>query len=359
MHDNIMKNAISLLSRRVRLGGSALISGQYGLLLNMVRNAFGVIFEPISPGYSPMFLVIEPTNRCNLKCATCINSQIGSGRVDLGLGEFKKIISNFPYLKKISLVGLGEPLLNPFLFEMIGYAKSNNIEIGFTTNGTILDRTKAEALIESGADWVSFSIDSPIKETYERIRLGANFERTVENIKYFVSRAKDRIRTNILVVVTRQNLMELPRFFPLLNDIGINKLDLQATHFWGNQDFKDKMDASTGFDTDSLLKLSSIMREARRFSIDCAFMNMPDMEKGRGCKWPWRASYISASGQVTPCCLGGADTRNINFGNIFKIGSFLEIWRGAAYTSFRKSLKSSTPPPICRTCPSYYHFRNV
>ena len=53
----------------------------------------------------------------------------------------------------------------------------------FTTNATLLNDTISKKIIDSGVDVVFFSVDGASKETFEKIRVGANFERVKENIR--------------------------------------------------------------------------------------------------------------------------------------------------------------------------------
>src|SRR3712207_7006949 len=67
----------------------------------------------------------------------------------------------FPYTtlfrSKLTLQGLGEPLLAPDFFEMVEYATARGIRTGFNTNGTFLTRQAAERLVRAGVDWLHVS----------------------------------------------------------------------------------------------------------------------------------------------------------------------------------------------------------
>ena len=111
--------------------------------------------EPANVGSRPIFVQIEPTIDCNLRCTTCINPTLKRDTRTLSLSKFKEIIGQLPYVQKISLVGAGEPLLNPELFNIIDYAKSKGLTIGFATNATLINNTIAHRIIDSGLDWLN------------------------------------------------------------------------------------------------------------------------------------------------------------------------------------------------------------
>jgi radical SAM protein with 4Fe4S-binding SPASM domain len=85
-------------------------------------------------------------------------------------------------IEKFDLFGLGEPLIDPQLFERIVYAKEKGFhDTGISTNAHLLRPENQRALLETGIDTIIFSIDGAKKETHEAIRLRTNFDVVVEN----------------------------------------------------------------------------------------------------------------------------------------------------------------------------------
>lgn len=73
----------------------------------------------------PRELQLEVTAACNLKCRMClvryrppVNRLAGSMSFD----TFRTIVDDLPELERVTLQGLGEPLLNPDLVTMVRYA---------------------------------------------------------------------------------------------------------------------------------------------------------------------------------------------------------------------------------------------
>lgn len=68
----------------------------------------------------PKTLYLETTNRCNLKCEGCIIYH-GKREVDrdVSLQEVIEITDQLPRLERVILHGIGEPLLNKALPEII------------------------------------------------------------------------------------------------------------------------------------------------------------------------------------------------------------------------------------------------
>lgn len=87
---------------------------------------------------------------------------------------FKELVDAVPRLERLTLQGLGEPLLAPDLFHMLEYAAERGIRAGFNTNGTLLTRPISERLVALGVDWLHVSLDGATAETYEGIRDGSD-----------------------------------------------------------------------------------------------------------------------------------------------------------------------------------------
>lgn len=325
-------------------------------LANLLLSCVSLTAEPLRVRSRPVFIQIEPTVACNLECSMCISPFLKREEEMLSLIRFKEIVKKFPYLRKISLVGAGEPLLNPELFDMIDHAKSRRLNVGFATNATLMDAGISERIVSSGLDWLNISLDGARKETYERIRKGANFETVLGNIKGLmrIKRSK-KPDVSVWFLALKSNLEELSDVVLLAYKLGIRSISVQANHYWGKEGWKEKIDGEKIYDDPVrirrlFVKARNLARERRmRFE----YVNVADRTKGRACKQPWGSCYITVDGYVTPCCLHGTDPKVINFGNIFK-EEFDSIWNNVKYQAFRKELRSPNIPSVCAACPAYY-----
>src|SRR3989344_1168171 len=90
----------------------------------------------------PISMVICPGNVCNLHCKLCPVGLGDDGR-NRGMMDFeifKQIIDECgEYLYRIHLYNWGEPFLNKRIFDMIKYAKKQNIQIIISSNLNIFN----------------------------------------------------------------------------------------------------------------------------------------------------------------------------------------------------------------------------
>jgi MoaA/NifB/PqqE/SkfB family radical SAM enzyme len=59
--------------------------------------------------------------------------------------------------------------MNPRLFHQIEMAKSKGVpDLGISTNATLLDEKKSQAILDSGLDTILIAVDGASKEVYEK-----------------------------------------------------------------------------------------------------------------------------------------------------------------------------------------------
>lgn len=106
--------------------------------------------------YVPPILQVEPSTDCNLDCPFCFRKKYSQKGENINFEVFKKAVDQqgFRYL---SLHGWGEPLMNPYLVDMIKYGAEKGFSVNFTTNATLVGE-KAEGLLSSGVGIIAFSI---------------------------------------------------------------------------------------------------------------------------------------------------------------------------------------------------------
>ena len=100
------------------------------------------------------------------------------------------------------------------------------------------------------------------------------------------------------------------------------------------------------------MRFSDIIKKysSKNFKISIFEENILSFNKK--CSWPWNSSYISADGNVVPCCIV-ADPKVSTMGNV-KSKSFKEIWRSNSYEKIRGNIKTNNLNEFCKNCYSEY-----
>ena len=149
----------------------------------------------------PKRVEIELVSDCNLRCVYCPRHHVNdlTGYMDFEL--FTRIIdevSSYPD-RVITLHRRGESLMHPRLIEMCAYVKGKFQEIQIATNGTLLNKSRSLALIDS-VDFISFSLDHP--ENFDKTRLPAKYASVELNILKFLEWNQGKVRTQVSMVET-------------------------------------------------------------------------------------------------------------------------------------------------------------
>jgi len=171
----------------------------------------------------PLFLDIEATSACNLRCPDCIQTIQKQVKGFMPFDLFKKIIDEASeqgcYGCKFHTIGRGESLLHNDIAKMVAYAKKKGlIDVYLNTNGVLLTLKMSEQLIDAGIDRISISMDDYRKEEYEKIRVGASFDKVLFNIDKFnfvkdYKRSKCKIRIQTIVKDSLDSLGKYSEFW--------------------------------------------------------------------------------------------------------------------------------------------------
>jgi len=289
----------------------------------------------------PYTIQIEPTNKCNLNCIMCIRKEVVKKLtgipINMSFENFKTILDKIPSAMLISIQGQGEPFLNPDIFRMIKYAKTKGTCVYTTSNATLLNEDICKKIIESGLDCITFSIDGPTKEIYEKIRIGADFNSVMKNIKCLVDmkeRYNSDLEINMRVVLSKDNFKYIEKYIDIVNNLKINKISFQKIYH-----LPVMQEISVNEELKSLWKTIKKMKDKTDTKIEFAVADRWPCHK------PWSDLYINVNGDVSPCCT----IPMAIMGNILK-NSLDDVWNGEKYVAFRRELLKHKPKVCIGEC---------
>ncbi len=321
-----------------------------------------------APLPSPVEAYFEVSNRCNSKCVTCPLTFDPQERAhNLGLEELKALVAQLPDLRRAVMHGIGEPLLNRELPQMIHYLKDRGVYVLFNTNAALLTDARQRALIGSGLDELRVSLDGSTPETYLRVRGIPVFERVVENVGAMV-RLKRKLaattpRISFWVTGLRENLHELPGVIEIAGSIGVDEVYLQRMVFSDIGLAVEEQSIYRGYRQEAERIIADAEALAERLGVtfrgsgavsprESIVDRVDEPEPWRGCTRPLRLAYITANGNALPCCIApftGVPYGDIVLGNYIRDG-VEAVWYGQAYETFRRRLYSPDPNEACRNC---------
>ncbi|MCX8044572.1 MAG: SPASM domain-containing protein [Desulfobacterota bacterium] len=327
-------------------------------------------------------IYLEPTNRCNLACRTCIRNTWDEPQGDMSSQTFEKILSSLKTFDRKPLVffgGLGEPLAHPAFLDMLRRIQPYASSIEMITNGTLLDQRMVDGIVAAGIDVVWLSLDGAHPESYADVRLGAALPQVLEN----AARLRD-VRSGglphlgIVFVAMRRNIAELPEVIRIGNRLGVDRFlitniipytaSLQDEMLYGDtmtipasgmpspiapQVQFTRMDITVAT-AESLFRLLRSFRLPDSLPTGLPLNYCPFIESG--------ACAVSWNGTVSPC-LPLLHTHSIYVDGrrrIFRVCSMgninqqplLSIWNTTEYVAFRKRVQQFdfSPCTFCGGC---------
>ncbi len=128
---------------------------------------------------------IEASLRCNLNCTMCPRDKITRTRSIMSPGLMDVLLDWLPDIEgELFFCGLGEPLLNPYIYACMTKLCKRKITAGITSNGLLLTPETVNRLIEAGVDFIHVSFPSLSKDIYEKIMRGSRFEKVLGHLEY-------------------------------------------------------------------------------------------------------------------------------------------------------------------------------
>jgi radical SAM protein with 4Fe4S-binding SPASM domain len=157
------------------------------------------------------------TRKCNLKCRHCYaQATFTAAREELTTAEAKIFMASLlAYKVPVLLFSGGEPLLRKDIFELLEYGAELGLRMVISTNGTLLDRTKARKIRELGISYVGISLDG-LQEVNDIFR-GKQGAYT-QALTGFQNCQLVSQKTGLRLTLSKTTARELPAIFDLIEE---------------------------------------------------------------------------------------------------------------------------------------------
>jgi MoaA/NifB/PqqE/SkfB family radical SAM enzyme len=183
---------------------------------------------------APLYVAWQVTNECNLACLHCIEES-GPGKAfrdELTEAQLFRVLEEVmdhevPYF---SFSG-GEPMIHPLFFEMVEYVCTRNGQLKVETNGHYLTPANCERLQCLGVKAVQVSLDGASRETFNRMRVRGDYERTLDGVRNLRAAG---VPIEINYSPTRFNIHEIGAAVDLAYELGAYSFYTGATMYTGN-----------------------------------------------------------------------------------------------------------------------------
>jgi radical SAM protein with 4Fe4S-binding SPASM domain len=214
-----------------------------------------------------------------------------------------------------------------------------------------------EKVLNSGLDDLCFSFDGATKGTYESLRINADFDKVLANIRGICSlkhQQDSRMRISMVCLVSTGTVIEeLPKYIDMAGENGVRDVQIkQRLKHWtrpgkGGRYVIDSVSKFTDFPNheDYLKQATNI---ARRRGINLSFVEDSLFDSSHPCPWPWQSLYVSAEGKIVPCCTIGIP-ETWSMGDL-KEEKLISLWNAKEYRQLRRRMMRNEVHELCRTC---------
>ena len=254
-HPNELKKILDLHKEAVILVAVSL--KEYEILSQLqkmeIKNIPVISFlDEMAPYYT-----VDILGSCNLKCPSCPHSieetdvPKGSMTVDVFKSVFDKIIKDSPSTSHISLYSWGEPLLHPYLDQIIDYVHQRNVAVALSSNLSIKFGTRIDKIIKSAPDYLKVSLSGFYPTAYDNTHQGGDINLVKDNL-FLIRKLLDKYKTQTLVDInyhlykdnSGENIEQMEK---LANELGfvvsktyalVMPLERVISHLDGKPDFQ-------------------------------------------------------------------------------------------------------------------------
>jgi MoaA/NifB/PqqE/SkfB family radical SAM enzyme len=300
----------------------------------------------------PFHVSMDVTRRCNLQCPGCryhspeVNRPSPGDQtvLDISYDLVEKLCKEFRTMNThtLFLMGEGEPLLHPRIFDIISTARDNGFHVTLITNGTLLNRDRVRSLLDSKLDALQVSLWASSPQEYKQQYPGTdpdNFKTVVSALKRLTSlKAEKQSKLPSVILhhpINRYNFQSLEAMVNLAIATGCDAISFSP--FLSTQGKLSSYSLAPHEETSLCLSLARMRKGMKLLPLNHNIVRTLLRYKLGGAARPKLPCYIGwfhtrfrVDGTVVPC-----GPCNLPMGN-FKENSFREIWNNSPYRMFRR-----------------------
>ncbi len=314
---------------------------------------------------------LEVTSRCTASCTYCPRTAAGAswrGR-DLPLELLNRLIPDLARTRYVHLQGWGEPLLHPRFFEVLERLRAAGRRVGTTSNGLLLDRACARALVKAGAGVVALSVAGADAVANDPVRRGVPLERVITAARTLREERGGREvpRIHLAYLLLRSGLSSIDRLPDLVEAAGVDEVVVSSLSLVTCRELlTEAVLASDAAGVEAVRgQLLEVDREVQRRGVRIHWQLLSPFVEPGGCpENAERSVFIGADGHVYPCVLNGVpvdgtldsfvwsgiEQRRCFAYDELRSAGLAAVWHGPASRSFRRRLATANRPAECAQC---------
>ena len=317
----------------------------------------------------PVHIIVNTVTACNLGCEHCFINNYGTEIPDahsniMHWEMFLQILERIaPAVRHAEYFQFStfEELMHKRLFDMMDRVLEINPKIQFPihSNTMLVDDAKLARLVNYPISEFTISLDGMNKETVERFKTGATFEKIIDTIQR-VTVLPWKTRVGVVFVAHRDNIVEFPDYVDFVHALGVQTIYVNNLLSFTPK-FRDKYLYTREGNPDAELLFREGIARVERNGQTVYIPRLTPEPIGCGIV---EAVYIDARGNVSPCDFLNESTPfelfgetkqgpPVRFGNVLT-EDILTIYRSPEVRAFRTAHRHGNIPDSCTHCIDAY-----
>jgi MoaA/NifB/PqqE/SkfB family radical SAM enzyme len=319
----------------------------------------------------PTWLNTTNSTVCNLRCPFC--PQAYGKTPDWRMEEpiYRQVMEElYPAAEIVQLSAIGEPMMTPHLPEKLADMERFGVKLEMVTNATLMKGEPLLARMARIMGLLTVSIDGATKKTYDELRVGADFDEVLGNLRAYNRQRHalpkaQQAPLHFNTILMKRTLAELPDFLKLAKELDAQHVtvmhmvlmpnieeSMRDEMLGGSRDARDAESLGWKQRTNDVLAKSAELAKSLGlsvnlpppFALEDAGAAAPKPDPIR-CWFLWQRMYVGPFGDVVPCCLSGIHAN----GNV-KDSDFFTQWNSPLYREMRRRVHSPDPYGPCKDC---------
>jgi radical SAM protein with 4Fe4S-binding SPASM domain len=312
----------------------------------------------------PLYLQVEITSRCNLKCRMCPltlgNTITSAEEGNLDDASWDDIKRYARHVGHVLISGYGEPMTNVRFLPMLQELDALGVQTSFSTNAIGAEHIAPQLGELRKLVSANVSIDSPDPDIYQDIR-GGELSRVLKGLEALLASLGSRV--SVSSVAMTSNLTSLKAFPELLARLGVKTYAVQPMVEWDarlgpehlyTQDWETNVinEIRAACEERSITFVVTPKTEMEMSSPDSMLVQfhtagIRKLSETKPCIIPFESIYIDSQANVFPCCHSAGQSV---LGNLH-VSTLEQIVNGAEMRRFQNDLlDAETTPDVCRAC---------
>lgn len=286
---------------------------------------------------------LELTKKCNLRCIYCYANAGEALEDELTLKETLDAIKQAYELgaRKIGIIGGGETLLYPHIFEVIDFMKNLRISVSVFTNATLITPGIAKKLFDRKVNIVAKcnSLNPKVQDFLTGTQ--GSFEKIQKGIQNLIKSGYSTKEAVLVLetVICRQNLKELPELWRWIRNQGCTPFFERLTLQGRIQRFRKELDVSP----QEIYQLFKKLLEIDQKEYGYSWAIQPPWA-AKVCDRHFYNAFMTSEGFIQPCSGVDIHVGNIRYQKLSEILKTSPVIKALRYID--KNLKG-----YCKNCP--------